>query len=70
MVSHLRRSFGLFLLLALGSGCYDATFYDYQGKDAGPPDTFTKADAGGSRALPMDAKASPGNGGSSGGRGK
>lgn len=60
MVSHLRRSFGLLLLLTLGAGCYDATFYDYQDKDAGPPDARTKTDVrDSSRALPMDAKASP-----------
>jgi hypothetical protein len=57
MVSRMRR-FGLFLLLALGPGCYDATFYDYQGKDAGP-DARATADVRDSRTLPMDTKASP-----------
>ncbi len=58
MATHLRRSFALLLLLALGAGCYDATFDDYSGKDAGPPDTRAKADVrDSSRAL--DTKASP-----------
>jgi hypothetical protein len=62
MVSHLRRSLGLFILLGLGSGCYDATFREYPGKDAGSPDTRAKADArDSSRATPMDTKASPGS---------
>ncbi len=53
MLSHLRRSFVLVLLLALGSGCYSATFYDY-------PDGGMKADVrDSSREMPMDAKASP-----------
>jgi hypothetical protein len=58
MVSHLRRSFGLLLLLALGAGCYDATFYDYPGKDAGSPDTRAKADVRDSSQA-LDTKASP-----------
>jgi hypothetical protein len=69
MMSHLRRSFGLLLLLGMGSGCYDATFSDYQGRDAGPSDARAKADVrDSSRALPLDSKASSGGGGPPDGR--
>lgn len=61
MVSHLRRSLGLLLLLGLGSGCYDATFSEYQGGDAGRSDARAKTDVrDSSRALPLDSKASTG----------
>lgn len=65
MMSHLRRSLALLLLLGLGSGCYDANFSEYQGRDAGPSDARAKADARDTaRALPLDSKASTGGGGS------
>lgn len=58
-MSHLRRSFGLLLLLALGAGCYDATFYDYQGKDAGSRDTRAKADVRDSSRVDTKADSAP-----------
>jgi len=39
MVILMRRLLGLSLLTCLGAGCYEATFSDYEGRDAGRADT-------------------------------
>jgi hypothetical protein len=68
----MRRLIGLLSLLSLSAGCYDASFSDYQGKDAGHTDARADArdaarDAAGS--SPVDSKKTADTGGSSGGKG-
>lgn len=68
MITSLRRSLGLLLLLSLGAGCYSADFVDYEGRDAGPDSRvqFDKRDA----SRTPDTKARSGVAGSTGSRGK
>ncbi len=68
MNTHLRRSLGLILLLALGAGCYSAEFTDYEGRDAGP-DSRAKIDTRDASRTP-DTKARSGATSATGGQGK